>query len=1003
MKQLLLFFQVLSIPLFVFAQPSIVDWENTFGANSDDEFHQVIEATNGYIVAVGETSVSKRGKDGLLVILDYSTGQEVTRQTYGYAKDDILRDVVQTDDGHFILGGSSNSFGKGKTDGWLLEVDEKGKVIWQQNYGTEGVDELTSLAYTKDGSVIAVGKRDERAIWLMKVQEKTPLWERAWTDKPQYVSVEGIAIGKKGEITLVGNTAKANGTDRDDIWTARIDEEGTLLSEKIFGEKGWESASDVIATDDGGFAIVGNTITKGNGKIDMWLLKLNAAGFKQWDRTYGGRDEDWAMSVAQTTDGGYLLTGKTLSHVRGAREYIARCLKVDKGGNLAWEKDYGGKKNDDAGNAILEVHDESIVFVGGTASQGSGGTDAWMVKFQKENPATRVGGKGTYNIEGTKLWLSTEDGFLKPNEQAYLSFDLTNKEDFDLPNIVVKLSNQSSIQQEVSFWENTYLGTMKAGETRSVKIPVQAGTVLETNDNALKISVLSEESTLANFDGLLKTKNPRPATLVVRDSDVTREGSTEYSPRTLTIEIENTGDFAASDVKVNFSIPPGVKALGSASAFVGEIPPHVTRIAKVRIQKTVQFAGTLAQVRCLIEDRNFNRTRENIEVSFDEIVQGKGDQFILFTQPNEARVNVKQLDWDLPAFPIEATFGTSSELRTESTTVLINGTPIDKGKMDEEDLSPPAKSGDLNYYAYENTLQLNEGLNKIVVQMRTPKGTIQSNEIIVNYVPRKPNLHVLAIGVPHKDLKYTSKDASDFANKFRAQAGEGKAYNRVFINELTSASETQFIPVRAAFANLKSRFDSEIKEDRITREDVLIVFISSHGKSENDEFKILTSEYEQFPTAALIDYKRDVLEILNQIDCKKFVFIDACHSGAAEGGKEGLTTSARRALEMINSTYPGLSVLTSSQVNQLSYEDDEWQNGAFTESILDAFENRNVLDSNGMYTADRNGDNIVAFGELYEFLKRRVPSLVQEKKNKAQMPSRTETDLGDDIPIFIRY
>ncbi|MEM9991100.1 MAG: caspase family protein, partial [Bacteroidota bacterium] len=514
---------------------------------------------------------------------------------------------------------------------------------------------------------------------------------------------------------------------------------------------------------------------------------------------------------------------------------------------------------------------------------------------------------------------------------------------------------------------------------------------------------LSENTPIAHFEGMLKTKNPRPATLVIRDSDVLREGSTEYSPRTLSVEIENTGDATAFGVKVDFQLATGVQAIGKTTIVIQEIPPNTTSIARMRMQKTVQFEASETEVQYLIQDATSNRTRGAIAVSFDEIIQGQGEQFVLFTQPNEARVNIKQLDWDLPAFPIEATFGTATELQAESTMVLMNNRPVDKGKMDEEDLSPPAKSGGLNYYAYENVVQLNEGLNRIRVQMRTPKGIVQSNEIVVNYVPRKPNLHVLAIGVPHKDLKYTSKDAQDFATQFRGQAGEGRAYNRVFINQLTAAQETQFIPVRAAFTDLKSRFESEIKENRITREDVLMVFISSHGKSEQDEFKILTSEYEQFPTAALLDYRRDVLEVLTQIDCKKFVFIDACHSGGAEGGKEGLNKSARKALELINATYPGLNVLTSSQIDQLSYEDDAWENGAFTESILDAFQNRMVADAKGNYFADGNQDRVIDFGELYEFLKRRVPSLVLEKKQKPQMPSRTTNTLGDAIPIFIQY
>ncbi|MFM8363035.1 MAG: caspase family protein, partial [Haliscomenobacter sp.] len=159
--------------------------------------------------------------------------------------------------------------------------------------------------------------------------------------------------------------------------------------------------------------------------------------------------------------------------------------------------------------------------------------------------------------------------------------------------------------------------------------------------------------------------------------------------------------------------------------------------------------------------------------------------------------------------------------------------------------------------------------------------------------------------------------------------------------------------------------------------------------------------YDQYGDVSNIDYKRDILDVLNAIDCKKFVFIDACHSGSAEGAR--LLSQARFALEEINAAYPGLNVMTSSQVDELSYEDDTWRNGAFTEAILEAFKGQPVAQGSAALSADADGDKILRFGELYDFLKKRVPSLVMEKKKSRQMPVKMSKGLGDNIPIFVLY
>lgn len=99
----------------------------------------MLEATNGYLIGVGETtSKTKGGSDGLLAIADHSTGQLVAEVRLGGAKDDVLYAAVQTFDGQFLLAGATASIGKGDKDAWLVLVNERGQKIWGNDFRHTG-------------------------------------------------------------------------------------------------------------------------------------------------------------------------------------------------------------------------------------------------------------------------------------------------------------------------------------------------------------------------------------------------------------------------------------------------------------------------------------------------------------------------------------------------------------------------------------------------------------------------------------------------------------------------------------------------------------------------------------------------------------------------------------------------------------------------------------------------------------------------------------------------
>jgi hypothetical protein len=215
------------------------------------------------------------------------------------------------------------------------------------------------------------------------------------------------------------------------------------------------------------------------------------------------------------------------------------------------------------------------------------------------------------------------------------------------------------------------------------------------------------------------------------------------------------------------------------------------------------------------------------------------------------------------------------------------------------------------------------------------------------------------------------------------------------VQEITSPETTNLTGIKEAVYDLNYMWKDKI----ISPSDVVIVFLSSHGKIVENRFKILQSGYNPKYENLSVDYKTDILEVLNNLNCKKLIFLDACHSGGAKEGYGGLS----KAVIDLAKAQPGVSTLSSCKADEKSYEAQNWGNGAFTEAILEAFSNATFSDSRGTYNADTNNDRILNLGELYDFLQRRVPQLVKTVIPNAptsQVPFMPEDQLDRNMPIY---
>lgn len=147
---------------------------------------------------------------------------------------------------------------------------------------------------------------------------------------------------------------------------------------RTHGGYGPDTGFSVRQTSDGGFVIVGSTGSFGNGGGDMYLLKLDAQGYREWSKTFGGSGADAGYCVRQLPDAGYLIVGTTNS--AGAGGYDGMAVRTDALGGMVWEQAYGGA-DWDLLYAFEPDPNGGFIMVGESYSIGSGDSDGWLVKI----------------------------------------------------------------------------------------------------------------------------------------------------------------------------------------------------------------------------------------------------------------------------------------------------------------------------------------------------------------------------------------------------------------------------------------------------------------------------------------------------------------------------------------------------------------------------------------------------------------------------------------------
>ena len=342
--------------------------------------------------------------DGLIDegIFGCNPGPDVIWQnTIGGVESDNIADIHPTSDGGYILiagsdsdiSGDKNANSKGAIDYWIVKLDAIGNITWQKTIGGSGNDWPKCISQTTDGGYIAGG-----------------------------YSSSGIS-GDKNEASLGG----------DDFWIIKLDALGNIEGQHTIGGNATDILNDLNQTLDGGFIAGGSSFsgisgdkTTPNAANDGWILKLNATGSIEWQKSIRGNLFDILDNIKQTTDGGYIAGLYSESGIgldktapsQGAYDYWI--VKLDASGNIMWQNTIGGGAGDYL-YAVSQLSDGSYIVGGTSFSSASGnktevligGSDLWIVKLDISGNLVWQNTIGGADLDGLNAIRATQDnGFI---------------------------------------------------------------------------------------------------------------------------------------------------------------------------------------------------------------------------------------------------------------------------------------------------------------------------------------------------------------------------------------------------------------------------------------------------------------------------------------------------------------------------------------------------------------------------------------------------------------
>ncbi|WP_452228886.1 T9SS type B sorting domain-containing protein [Lacinutrix sp. MEBiC02404] len=472
-------------------------------------------------------------------------------KNYGGTQADLGKKIIQTTDlGYLVAGDTYSNDGdvtsnNGGYDVFLLKLNPDGDIIWKKTYGGSLNDNVSWVDQTSDGGYI----------------------------------ISATSYSNDFDVSVNKGSA--------DYWIFKIDSLGNLQWEKTFGGTGYDFCRKVEETFDGNFIVTGYSnsndgdVTGAHGNYDFWVLKLNASGNIMWKNAIGGSDIDISTSIVETTDNGYLVSGKSDSSDgdRLPLQGISNgswVVKLDINGVITWKQSWNNNIFSTVeGVNVINTNDNGFL-VSSSQSSTNGIVNGTLTSYYPDSYITKLDVNGS--IEWQKPFGGLHDELLfsmsqdADNGYTLIHFSNSNDQYVSNHNGNAGLSGDSSDAWIVKtdslgniIWESSFGGTNKDGGYN----------IVQTNDGGHVFTGLSESTNgdIANPKGdqdlwVLKLEAICPAPVVTsffpssgpEDTLVYISGSDFTTAATVAFDGISTTFTIINDNEIEAFIPAGISA-----------------------------------------------------------------------------------------------------------------------------------------------------------------------------------------------------------------------------------------------------------------------------------------------------------------------------------------------------------------------------------------------------------------------------------------------------------
>jgi hypothetical protein len=357
-------------------------WAKTYGRPENDQIYAIAETNDGGYVAVGITESFDFWIDALVMKLSAS-GDIEWRRSFGGYEVDSANSVFPLEDGRIIVAGTYEDIITDFRSAMVLMLDEDGGLEWQLIYSENENTNLLSVELTSDNGFILTGVTyaefyPEPDIVVTKLNSTGEiLWEKVYSGSNDN-SANTIQQTTDGGYILAANssTFPLEETQERNCQLLRLDSSGNILWQYRYSAGADGRVDDVLQTSDGGFIISGWTKAFGAGETDCWILKIRTDGSIEWQRAFGGSRLDALNSIQETDDGGFIAAGTTTSFGAGSSD--GHVTKLSASGEVEWQRTFGGTNQDEL-HDIQKTSEGGFIVAGCTTSFGIGEEDALVI------------------------------------------------------------------------------------------------------------------------------------------------------------------------------------------------------------------------------------------------------------------------------------------------------------------------------------------------------------------------------------------------------------------------------------------------------------------------------------------------------------------------------------------------------------------------------------------------------------------------------------------------